>query len=507
MRTRQALKNSVTAIILQLVTAISGIIVPRFFTAAYGSAVNGLASSIGQFITYMGLVEAGVSAASIVALYKPLAEGDRDGVNGIVAAAKKFYLRSGMIFVILDALLIIFYPFIVKNEITDVTFIRMMILILSLSGIVDYFILGKYRVLLTADQKNYIISLIQIGGIVILTAVSVVMIEAGMSALAVKAAAAAVYILRCLVIIWYVKRNYPDLDLRVKPDMTAISQKGPALLHQIVGMICNNTDIILLTLFLAKDGLAEVSVYSVYALVGYAIINLFISLSNGICASFGQVMSVGDTKTLAAGFEVFEYFCFILVFAAYTCMAGLLHPFITLYSADFPDAAIYTRWALVWLFTACGLLQSIRIPGLTMIIAAGHFRQTQGRAIAEAAINLIVSLALIFKFGIYGVVFGTCMSYLYRSTDTILYNAKYFLKGTLKRTFLRLGRNLAASAVLVFLGIRFIPQTMSGWFGWILAAVIYAVVCLAAITALNVLFEPAACKEMFVRIKGMLGKH
>ena len=504
MRTRQALKNAVTSLLLQLVTAISGIIVPRFFTAAYGSAVNGLASSIGQFITYMGLVEAGVGAASIIALYKPLAEQNFGEVNGIVAAAKKFYLRSGLVFVILDAILILLYPFIVKNEITDVTFIRLMILILSLSGIVDYFILGKYRVLLTADQKNYIISLIQIAGIIILTVVSVLMIRAGCSPLLVKAAAAAVYILRCFAVVRYARRHYPDLDLKVRPETEKISQKGPALLHQIVGMICNNTDIILLTLLLAQDALAEVSVYSVYALVGYALINLFAALSNGICASFGQVMSVGDQKALEKSFEVFEYFCFILIFAAYACMAALLYPFLTLYSADFTDAAIYVRWDLVGLFTACGLLQSVRIPGLTMIVAAGHYRQTQGRAVAEAVINIAVSLALIFRFGICGVVFGTCVSYLYRSADTILYNAKYFLPGTLRRTAGRLLRNLAAAALLVLLGLRFVPESMAGWAAWFGWALGFAVLALALIMAVNVLAEPRTFREMAKRIKGML---
>lgn len=505
MRTRQALKNALTSMLLQLATAISGIIVPRFFTAAYGSSVNGLVSSIGQFITYMGLVEAGVSAASIVALYRPLAEKDQAGINGIISAAKRFYLRSGTIFVILDAILITAYPFIVKNEITDVTFIRLMILILSLSGIVDYFILGKYRVLLTADQKNYIISLVQIAGIVILTAASVILIKAGASALTVKAAAAAVYVLRCLAIVLYVKKNYPELDLNAEPAKEAVNQKGAALLHQVVGMICNNTDMILLTLLLAADALAMVSVYSVYALVGFALINLFLALSNGVCASFGQVMSVGDRDALKRSFGVYELFCFILVFAAYACMAVLLYPFIKLYSADFEDAGRYISWGLVGLFTACGLVQSIRIPGLTMIMAAGHYRQTRSRAVAEAVINLGVSLALIFRFGIYGVVFGTCVSYLYRSTDTILYNAKYFLNGTLKRTFIRLLRNLVTAAVLVYLGIRFVPRDMSGWGSWIITAVICTLICTAAVTAVNMISEPGEFKGLIRQLKQMAG--
>ena len=498
------MKNALASILLQVATALSGIIVPRFFTAFYGSAVNGLVSSIGQFITYMGLVEAGISAAGVVALYKPLAEEDHEAISGIVSAARKFYYNSGLIFIILDVLLIIAYPFIVQNEITDIGFIRMMIVILSVNGIVDYFFLGKYRVLLTADQRNYIISLVQIAGIVVITVVSIVMIKLEMSALLVKGVVAVVYVARSIVVIIYARRRYPYLDLKAKPKTEAIAQRWNALLHQIVGMICNNTDIILLTLCLTAGALSEVSVYSVYALVGYALINLFIMLSNGVTATFGQVMSVGDEEPLKRGFDSYEYFCFILVFTAYSCMAVLLMPFMQLYSADFSDAQIYTRWLLVGLFTAVGLLQSIRIPGLTLIMAAGHYKQTQSRAIAEAVINLGVSLALVFKFGIYGVLIGTCVSYLYRSTDVILYSAKRFIKGTLKKTILRLIRNAAVFAILVFLGIKFIPVHMDSWILWILWALLAGFVSLAVLMGVNLIFEPAVFKDMLGRIKGML---
>ena len=97
MRTKQAFLNTLMSFLLQLILAVSGIFLPRFFIEAYGSPVNGLVTSIGQFITYMSLVEAGVGTAGTVALYKPLADGDRGEVSAIVSAAK----RSGVTKVLL----------------------------------------------------------------------------------------------------------------------------------------------------------------------------------------------------------------------------------------------------------------------------------------------------------------------------------------------------------------------------------------------------------------------
>ena len=46
MRTIKALKNAITSIILQIVTFICGLIVPRLILENFGSDVNGLINSI-----------------------------------------------------------------------------------------------------------------------------------------------------------------------------------------------------------------------------------------------------------------------------------------------------------------------------------------------------------------------------------------------------------------------------------------------------------------------------
>ena len=76
MRNKYAFKNMLANLILQVCVADSGIILPRFFIEEYGSTINGMVSSITQFLSYIGLVEAGVGSASIVALYTTLAKND-----------------------------------------------------------------------------------------------------------------------------------------------------------------------------------------------------------------------------------------------------------------------------------------------------------------------------------------------------------------------------------------------------------------------------------------------
>ena len=49
-RSKKFMLNSVTTALLQVVTMIAGFITPRFMLTAYGSEINGLISSILQFI-------------------------------------------------------------------------------------------------------------------------------------------------------------------------------------------------------------------------------------------------------------------------------------------------------------------------------------------------------------------------------------------------------------------------------------------------------------------------
>lgn len=495
MRTYFAVKNTIASIFVEIIAAISGIILPKFFTGAYGSSINGLVSSIGQFITYMGLVEAGVSAAATVELYKPLADKNHDRINEIVSAAKGFYFRSGIIFIGLDIILIIGYPYIVKNEITDISFIRVMIAVLSLSGIVDYFLLGKYRVLLVADQKTYIIAIAQAIGTLVILVISVVLIKLNCSAIIVKAVVGVVYFLRTVFIVIYVRSNYKYLNLNVRYSSDAFPQRKSALFHQVIGMICNNTDIVLLTLMLKENALVEVSVYSAYNMVAYNLTALFNSISKGVGATFGNIIAQDDKNMLNKGYGYFELFYFILLFIIYTCMGILLYSFIFLYSFSFPDADVYTRWSLVALFTMCGIVQNIRTPGSTVQIAAGHFKQTQGAALLEAIINLGVSIALIGSMGINGVLIGTLAAYLYRSSYVIIYNDHHFVSGTLQKTAFRVLRNGALCGLLIVLGLKFVIPLITSWFLWVAFAIASAIIVGLLFFLLNYLFEPLVIKE------------
>lgn len=71
MRTKKAFLDMITSLLLQLVTVVSGFILPKVI-GVFGSDTNGLIDSVSQFIGYITLLEAGVGGVTHAALYKPL---------------------------------------------------------------------------------------------------------------------------------------------------------------------------------------------------------------------------------------------------------------------------------------------------------------------------------------------------------------------------------------------------------------------------------------------------
>lgn len=202
--------------------------------------------------------------------------------------------------------------------------------------------------------------------------------------------------------------------------------------HQLAGLVVYNTDVTLLTLF---GSLVQVSIYSVYNLVFQKLYELLTNIfSSGTLASFGQLMSENKRESLLRNYDLYEYGYYIIITFVYGVSASMILPFVSVYTKKYTDIP-YVDVKLAVLFMLIGFANNIRIPCLTMINAAGHFKETQWRAILEAVINITVSLLLIKPLGMYGLLIGTICSFAYRTTDIIYYSHKHILNISCKNPF------------------------------------------------------------------------
>ena len=94
---KRILYNTIFSLLLQIVTVLCGLIIPRLFLSEYGSEVNGLVQSVTQFLGIITLLELGIGQVIQSALYKPLANKDKYAIDCVLASGNKFFRRIAYI--------------------------------------------------------------------------------------------------------------------------------------------------------------------------------------------------------------------------------------------------------------------------------------------------------------------------------------------------------------------------------------------------------------------------
>ena len=114
---------------------------------------------------------------------------------------------------------------------------------------------------------------------------------------------------------------------------------------------------------------------------------------------------------------------------------------------------------------------------IVTINSVGLFKETKIPTIIEAICNFIISIVLIRKFGILGVLLGTIIS----KFITIIYNPlcikKYVNKKNMKTYYFQYLINVIIFTVLVF-AFNFCKLNLESVFQWILYVIIFAILIL-----------------------------
>jgi hypothetical protein len=120
------------------------------------------------------------------------------------------------------------------------------------------------------------------------------------------------------------------------------------------------------------------------------------------------------------------------------------------------------------------MVTTLRSQSQNIINIAGHFKETQRRAVLEAIINIIVSVVSVYFIGIYGVIIGSIVSTFYRGISVTNYANKNILKynrNEMARKYIRWIVYCAAFVVISITIRRYIPISVNTYLQWIGIAV------------------------------------
>lgn len=485
----------------QVILMLYGFIVPKVMLTFYGSEINGLVSSITQFITYLNLVEAGISSAAVFSLYKPLSENDHAAINGVVSAAKKYYFLSGYIFTGLMFALAVIYPVFKKTEMLSPPMMAILVIALGSKCFFEFFTLAKYRVILTADQKTYIISIASSVYQLMSLAIIIIMAFLRVNVVILYSAAVVALFARTIILRIYVRKNYGYLDYNAAPDNSALAKRWDVLVLQLLGVAESGAPVIIATVF---TELVQVSVYTIYNMVIQGVQGIMGIFSNGLFPSFGEVIAKKQDGILKKSYGEFMYgYGCINAFVMSVTMVMIL-PFVRIYTRNVTDVN-YDLPLLAFLFALNGFLYNLKTPQGMLVNSAGHYRQTRVQSTIQTLIIIVLGCVSAPFFGIVGIAAASCLSNLYRDIDLAFYTPMNITRTPVRETLLSMLWSALCFGLSAAAGYFIVGET-NGILSWIINAFEASGIAIAIIALMSLLFYRKQLRAVLIRLKSLVVK-
>ena len=408
MRIEQASKNIKYSIITYVLKLTLQFVVRLIFVRALPIEYLGINGLFTNLLAMLSLAELGVGPAIVYSLYKPLAEQDTETVKALMRLFQKAYSSIGVFIIVVGICVLPWLDWFIKgNSVNDIYWFYVIFL---LNTGVSYFYSYK-RNLLIADQKQYINSIYQSGGQIVLAVLQII-------ALLVYPSYWLYIILMLLVTVCenfavakkanqvypYLKdRTVKKLDVNIRK--TIIKNVKAMIAHKIGGMALFSTSNLILSKFV---GLAAVGLYSNYYLVISAVNSFASQFFASITAGIGNLIALESGKKKADIFKVTE---FMVAWQSMIVSCGfyvLLNQLIELWLGKrFLFDTVIADCLIVNFY-----LMYMRKAVNTFKDASGLYWNDRYKPLAEAAINLAASVYLTIHYGVIGVIWGGIISTL-----------------------------------------------------------------------------------------------
>lgn len=411
MKTKKTMLIFITDIIPLLVVSFLGIFKFKLFLQVLGSETLGLYQLFTQIMTYVALVDGGLSSAVLYSLYKPNATGDKKKFNALLAGAYRRFMLIGALVFGITFIVSFFVPFFIKDMPFDYWYIILTFLLFSLSNVVGYFFV-PYHCLLEVKEKKHLYNVIIQGGQIVLSVTEIIMLIYNVRFEYILIMHSIVKLLSHLVEMYICKREFPDIKLTQKERDYGFKNKiGALMFHKINGLVGSNIDSIILSSML---GLEYVAIYSTYNYIINMMKNILGKLSTSMTAIIGNYM-VKSTEKVYEIFHEFNSMLFYIAIVICTSLTLAIDGFIEI----FYEGEIQTEFLIAISFVAILFTFIIKMSTTLFVSAGGLYKETRHCAITDTVVNLVLSLVLVRYIGISGVLIATAVA---------VFIAEYILK-------------------------------------------------------------------------------
>lgn len=391
----------ISSVLHMLLLAGFGLIYNQKILQEYGSSVNGLISTLSQFVSLFAVLEGGFSTAALVAVYQPIVDGDKSRLNSILLTAKNYLFRLGVIIFVLSFVLGLVYLFFIHSPLTWMQTISLLLITVFTTSFSIAFH-SKYHVVLNGFNKQYILNLVSIFTKTLCWIAAVVMILQGRSIVLVYFVYTTNIVLSCILYRGYVKKKLPDISYIGNYDKGLIKGTDDVFVQKIASTVFTSTDLVLISVGV---GLANASVYNVYHQIFQMVYALQSSVSESPFNSFGHLINEKRSKF----YEVFYSYSILIVISTtilLSAVGSVIVDFIHLYTHGVNDVN-YIVPAVALLFYSQYFFMICNKPFGLLLNLEKNFKEQNFQCVLGAVLNLACSIAGMIVWGIDGIILGS----------------------------------------------------------------------------------------------------
>ena len=409
MRVKNSLRNISMSLLSQIVVILLGFLSRKVFLDSLGSEYLGVNGLLTNVLSAMVMIEGGIGISIVYNLYKPLAYDDKEKIIALVQLYKNAYRILALIMVIISCAMYPFLDKIIKGG-SNVKGIGVVYFLFVAKNVLNY-LYGYKWALINADQRGYNLTKNNMVFQVISMIFKIIILALTKNYIAYLLIEFILFIMQNMYNSRVVYKLYPYIKTKEKYHIeegvkSNIIENVKAMFIQNIGSYAiNSTDNIIISTFI---NVSVVGLYSNYTMIIEQLSSLVSTIIYGISNSVGNLIATSEKDKIYFVFKLSYFISFWIYSVSFIFLFNLVEPFIALWIGDKYIFSNLTLFIILINFYIMGMRNSVTI----FKSKSGLFSQDKYAEVIQGVINLIVSIILVKKIELIGVILGTTISYI-----------------------------------------------------------------------------------------------
>ena len=448
-RTKNAARNTLFGIINKVITLFIPFIVRTVFIKKLGMEYLGLNSLFTSVLSILNIAELGIGSAIVFDMYGAISNNDIDLLSALYNFYRKAYKYIGIAVAILGISVSPFLPHLIKGNVPEGINLYILYSIHLLNTLLGYFLFSYRASVITAHQRNDILSNLSTVCSLVTYTVQLILLFAGKGYYHYISVTVFGALLSNFLLLIVSKRMYPDINpAGIISDEQKSKIKGrikALFLYSIGGLVLSSADSIVISAFL---GLKELAKYNNYYYIVQTLFGFLAVYYSGLTAGIGNSIASESVEKNKKDYDKLEFIQKWVIGWFSACLLCLYQPFITLWLGE---SMLYPFGVVVCFVAYFYFWKMMEITNVYKN-AAGLWKYDQYRQIFAPLFNIILNIVLVKKIGIYGVILSTVLSIILIilpwSTFTLF---KYYFKSGFKKYMFGYLVDFLAASIVCFI--------------------------------------------------------